>query len=74
MREGLSTAPCARRSGGGLSGPIFSGPHDCAYLVNSHQAVEIALINQVPLNILISGTRFEKEQQSNFRRLWIEED
>lgn len=27
--------PGARWSGGGLSGPIFSGPHDCADLVNS---------------------------------------
>ena len=34
MREGLSTGPCAGRHGSGLSGPIFSGPHDCADLVN----------------------------------------
>lgn len=33
--------------GRGLSGAIFSGPHDCAYLVNFHQAVEIALDNHV---------------------------
>jgi hypothetical protein len=26
VREGLSTATCARRPGSGLSGPIFSGP------------------------------------------------
>ena len=37
MREGLSTAPAAKRPGSGLSGPIFSGPHDCADLVNSLQ-------------------------------------
>ena len=35
MRVGLSTGPGARRPGSGLSGPIFSGPHDCADLVNS---------------------------------------
>ena len=34
MREGLSTGPCAKRGESGLSGPIFSGPHDCAGLVN----------------------------------------
>jgi hypothetical protein len=44
MREGLSTAPCARRPGSGLSGPIFSGPDDCADLVNSFQPYEIAMI------------------------------
>ncbi len=38
MRVGLSTGPGARRPGSGLSGPIFSGPHDCADLVNSLQA------------------------------------
>jgi hypothetical protein len=26
---------------------MFSEPHDCAYLVNFHQAVEIALDNHV---------------------------
>ena len=30
MRVGLSTGPGARRPGSGLSGPIFSGPDDCA--------------------------------------------
>jgi hypothetical protein len=40
MREGLSTGPRAKRSGCGLSGRIFSGPHDCAILVNSLQATE----------------------------------
>jgi hypothetical protein len=34
MQEGLSTGPCANWPGSGLSGPIFSGPHDCADLVN----------------------------------------
>lgn len=33
MPEGLSTSPDARRSGGGLSGPKFSGPLDFADLV-----------------------------------------
>jgi hypothetical protein len=33
--EGLSTGPYARRRGSGLSGPIFSGPHDCTDLVKS---------------------------------------
>ena len=35
MREGLSTGPSARRPESGLSGPIFSGPDDCADLVQS---------------------------------------
>ena len=34
MRVRLLTAPAARRPGSGLSGPIFSGPVDCAVLVN----------------------------------------
>src|SRR6056297_2138087 len=34
MREGLSTGTCSVRSESGLSGQIFSGPHDCAELVN----------------------------------------
>ena len=34
IREGLSTGPCDRRPGGGLSAPIFSGAHDCASLVD----------------------------------------
>ena len=34
----LSTGPGARRPGSGLSRSIFSGPHDCADLVNSLQA------------------------------------
>lgn len=33
MRDGLSTGPCARRPGSGLSGPKFSGPLDFADLV-----------------------------------------
>ena len=40
MREVLSTGPCAGMPESGLSGPIFSGPHDCADLVNSLQASE----------------------------------
>src|SRR5690606_33314123 len=35
MREGLSTGHGARWLGSGLSGPTFSGPDDCADLVNS---------------------------------------
>src|SRR6056297_637223 len=34
MRVGLSTGRGTRRAEVGLSGPIFSGPHDCADLVN----------------------------------------
>lgn len=41
MREGLSTGPCARRPGSGLSGPIFSGPDDCADLVKFYQHADI---------------------------------
>ena len=33
MRVGLSTGLCARWPGSVLSGPIFSGPNDCADLV-----------------------------------------
>src|SRR5690606_10379210 len=33
MRVGLSTAPAARWPRSGLSGPIFSGPLDCAHSV-----------------------------------------
>lgn len=47
MREGLSTELGTRRTESGLSGPIFSGPHDCAWLVNFHQVVEIVLDNHV---------------------------
>ena len=42
MRDGLSTGPCAGGHGSGLSGPILSGPHDCADLVNSFQGAGIA--------------------------------
>jgi hypothetical protein len=34
MREGLSTGLCASRLRSGLFRPLFSGPHDCADLVN----------------------------------------
>jgi len=34
MQVGLSTYGCAKRSGSVLSRPIFSGPVDCADLVN----------------------------------------
>ena len=37
---GLSTGAGAKRPESGLSGPIFSGPDDCADLVNSFQASE----------------------------------
>jgi hypothetical protein len=33
MRVGLRTGGSPRRAESGLSGPIFSGPHDCAVLV-----------------------------------------
>ena len=48
MPEGLSTDPGARRPGSGLSGPIFSGPHDCAGLVNSSQGIEFERVNLLP--------------------------
>ncbi len=47
MRAGLSTGPGVSWRGSRLSGPVFSGPHDCADLVNFHQAVEIEFINHV---------------------------
>ena len=40
IREWLNTGPAARSLGSGLSGPIFSGPHDCVDLVNSLQVSE----------------------------------
>ena len=40
MWDGLSTGVGARRPGSGLSGSIFSGPHDCADRVNSLQVTE----------------------------------
>lgn len=40
MRDGLSTGVGARRPGSGLSGSIFSGPDDCADLVNFLQGSE----------------------------------
>ena len=39
MWERLLTGPGARKAESGLSGPIFSGPHDCARLVNFLQAI-----------------------------------
>jgi hypothetical protein len=48
MREELSTVPAARRHGSGLSGSIFSGPDDCASLVNSSQDIEFAEVNLLP--------------------------
>jgi hypothetical protein len=35
MRDGLSTGPASRMAGRRLSGPIFSGPLDCAHSVQS---------------------------------------
>jgi len=48
MRAGLSTGSGAKWPESGLSGPIFSGPHDCADLVNRLQASEIKWICGVP--------------------------
>lgn len=48
MRDGLSAGLDARRPGSGLSGPIFSGPHDCAVLVNFLQAIEVDELNPHP--------------------------
>jgi|GEM_PF-6305921 len=44
MRDGLSTGGGASWPGSVLSGPIFSGPHDCANLVFSFQVLEIPYI------------------------------
>ena len=40
MRVGLSTGPGAGRPGSGLSGPIFSGPHDCHVPVLISHAID----------------------------------
>ena len=45
MRVGPSAAPADKWPGSGLSGPIFSGPHDCAILVNSLQSFVIVQIS-----------------------------
>src|SRR6056297_3500486 len=47
MRVGLNTGMGAGRAKTGLSGPIFSGPDDCADLVNSFQATGIAMFFRV---------------------------
>ena len=58
MREGLSTAPAAGPSGSGLSGGIFSGPDDCADLVNSFQRPEtIEFFERAPEHFDASGVR-----------------
>ena len=58
MRQRLSTDLRARRPGSGLSGPIFSGPHDCADLVNSLQrAGNMVFSKSTPLRFDIGGTR-----------------
>ena len=48
MRERLSTGSGAGWLGSGLSGPIFSGPDDCASLVNSSQVIEFKEFNILP--------------------------
>ena len=66
MREGLSTGLDATETESGLSGPIFSGPHDCADLVNSSQDIEFAEVNLLPVehfdfrDILQEGTEIER--------------
>jgi hypothetical protein len=42
MRARLSTDAGAKRHGSGLSGAIFSGPDDCAVMVNFFQVPESA--------------------------------
>jgi len=42
MRDGLSTGIGTKSPGSCLSGPIFSGPHDCVDLVKSFQAIGIS--------------------------------
>jgi hypothetical protein len=48
MREGLFTGSGGRGPGCGLSGPLFSGPDDCADLVNSSQDIEFERVNLLP--------------------------
>ena len=56
MREGLSTGPGAKRPGSGLSGPIFSGPDDCAISVNSLQdTVTKQILRAAPEHFDASG-------------------
>jgi len=46
MREGLLTGPRAEWHTRILSAPIFSGPDDCADLVNSLQSIEKKKLQQ----------------------------
>jgi len=58
MRERLSTGLGAKRDESVLSGPIFSGPHDCADLVNSLQLSEISRFSDAPPEHFdVSGVR-----------------
>lgn len=43
VRDGLSAAPAARWPGSGVSGRIFSGPHECAVSVFRMEAFGIVM-------------------------------
>lgn len=57
MREGLSTAVGAGRPGSGLLGAIFSGPHDCADLVNFLQVTESGKLFEIVREAVRRGWR-----------------
>src|SRR6056297_2906700 len=48
IREGLSAGPGATWPGSGLSGQIFSGPHDCSDLVNS---LSSGVVRRIPVEL-----------------------
>jgi len=52
MRGGLFTSPGAKRAGNVLLGPIFSGPDDCADLVNFSQHLVIKQFWRFPFKTL----------------------
>jgi hypothetical protein len=70
MRGLLLTGLGAKRPGSCLSGAIFSGPDDCADLVNFLQASEKRYFLRLNLSASIPVFLAESGQKSNFGWLW----
>jgi hypothetical protein len=64
MREGLSTALASGWPGSGLSGPVFSGPHDCHIPVSSIYAIDFHEVSEDPPEHFDFGAIREMEQKS----------
>ena len=71
MRVELSTGPGAKSPESGLSRPIFSGPDDCADLVNSWEASQNAYLFQAEAEHFDAGGIREKEHNSNPGSEWF---